>query len=180
MSDIFKALWLIPTLRGVFAILFGILLFAYPGVSLILMLTFFGAFVMVSGIFTVVMAVMRRQFDPMWQTYLMDGIVNIVIGVLVFVWPSITAMALVYIIAAWALISGAMQLVNAFSLRQHFPSVWLNMIMGLILVVFGLAVFIHPGAGAVAISYVIALVAFTYGIFAIGFGLQLRKVGKNL
>ncbi|NNM59457.1 MAG: HdeD family acid-resistance protein [Legionellales bacterium] len=178
MTDIFKSLWLMPILRGVFAILFGIILFLCPRLSLILMLMIFGAFVMISGIFTIVMAVARRQYDVMWRTYLTDGIVNTVIGLLFFVFPSMTSLIIIYVIAALALVGGSIQIANAIALRELFPAVWLNMIMGLLLVLFGLIVFVHPVAGAIAISYVIGLVAITYGVVAVGFGMQLRQVSR--
>ncbi|MBY0545217.1 MAG: DUF308 domain-containing protein, partial [Gammaproteobacteria bacterium] len=148
MADILKSLWLMPTLRGILAVLLGIVLFAYPGVSLVLMLTFFGAFVMVSGIVTLIVAFMRRRYDLIWRSYVTDGIVNLVIGLIVFLWPAMTSLVLVYIIATWALITGIVQLVNAISLREFFPKLWLSVIMSVLLIVFALAIFIHPGAGA--------------------------------
>ncbi|MFN7096105.1 MAG: HdeD family acid-resistance protein [Gammaproteobacteria bacterium] len=178
MADTLKSLWLMPTLRGVLAILFGIILFAYPGLSLVFMVALFGAFVMVSGIFTLVMGFTRRHYDGMWKTYIADGVISIIIGLLVWLWPAISSMLLVYFIAAWALIGGIMQIISALRLRSFFPSIWVSLLMGILLVVFGIAVFIHPGAGAVAISLVIGIVAIVYGVMAITFGLQLRKAVK--
>jgi uncharacterized membrane protein HdeD (DUF308 family) len=178
MADALKSLWLMPTLRGVLAILFGLILFAYPGLSLVFMVALFGAFVLISGIFTIIMGFMRRHYDAMWKNYITDGVISVIIGLIVWLWPAITSMVLVYFIAAWALIGGIIQIVSAIRLRQFFPSIWLSLIMGILLVVFALAVIIHPGAGAVAISFVIGIVAVAYGIIAIGFGLQLRKAVK--
>lgn len=178
MADALKSLWLMPTLRGVLAILFGIVLFAYPGVSLVFMVALFGAFVLVSGIFTLIMGFMRRHYDGMWKTYITDGIISIIIGLIVWLWPGITSVLLIYLIAAWALIGGILQIVSAIRLRQFFPSIWLSLLMGILLVIFALAVFVHPGAGAVAISLVIGIAAVVYGIVAISFGLQLRKAMK--
>lgn len=178
MADTLKSLWLLPTLRGILAVLFGIILFAYPGLSLIFMVALFGAFVLVSGIFTIILGFMRRHYDMMWKSYITDGIVSVIIGLLVWLWPTITSIILVYFIAAWALIGGIMQIASAIRLRQFFPSIWLSLLMGILLVIFAIAVFIHPGAGAVAISLVIGIVAVAYGILAITFGLQLRKASK--
>lgn len=179
MTDILKSLWLMPTLRGILAMLLGIVLFVYPGASLILMLTFFGAFVMISGLVTLIVAFMRRRYDIIWRSYITDGVINLLIGLVVFLWPAMTSLVLVYIIAIWALITGIVHLISAISLREFFPKLWLSVIMSVLLIVFALAIFIHPGAGAIAISLIIGIVAFTYGMIAIGFGLQLRKASRR-
>lgn len=178
MTQILNRLWLIPTLRGIFAIIFGLILFCYPGLSLVFMIGLFGAFLFISGLFTIIFAWNRRHFDILWKNYMTDGVISLIIGLIVWVWPTLTSLLLVYLIAIWALISGLIQIATALRLRRVFANIWLNLIMGILLVAFGVAIFVHPGAGAVAIALVIGIMAIVYGIVAIGFGLQLRKAGK--
>ena len=178
MTQILNRLWLIPTLRGIFAIIFGIILFCYPGLSLIFMIGLFGAFVFISGLFTLIFAWTRRHYDLLWKNYMTDGLISMIIGLVVWLWPTLTSLILIYMIAIWALITGLIQIATAIRLRRVFANIWLNLIMGIVLLAFSLAIFVHPGAGAVAIALVIGIAAIVYGAVALGFGLQLRKAGK--
>ena len=178
MTNVFKKLWLVPTLRGILAIIFGMILFLYPKVSLVFMVTLFGAFLLISGLMTLILSWLRRNEGVLWKSYFPDAFISILIGGIVFFWPQMTSLILIYLIATWALISGLIQIISTLRLREWFPYLWLNALTGVFLVLFGLTIFIHPGAGAVAISFIIGAVCIFYGILSLGMGLQLRNVSK--
>jgi uncharacterized membrane protein HdeD (DUF308 family) len=176
MPNSSQSLWLIPFLRGLLAVVFGILLLTYPGLSLVFMIALFGAFVLVSGIFTVILAIKNRHIQQLWRNNLVDGIISIVIGLVVWLWPALTSILLVYLIAAWAVLSGLIQIISAIRLHSIFNNTWLSGVIGALLLILGIALFVHPGAGAMAIAVIIGIAAIVYGIAALGFGWQLRKM----
>lgn len=170
-----ERLWLIPFIRGILAILFGLALFFFPKISLIFMITLFGAFLLISGLSSLFIGLFQSENRRLWRTYLPDALVSILIGCLVFFWPEMTGRILLYMIGAWALISGILQLVNAFKLKEWFGPFLLNGLTGIFLTLFGLVLFLHPGAGAVAISFIIGAVSIFYGVLSLGIGTQLKK-----
>ncbi len=114
-----KRHWWVPVLRGIVAIVFGVIAFAYPGLTLAVLVIFFGAWVLVDGIFRVVGAIAGRSSDSDWGFQLIIGIIGIIIGVITFRAPQITALALLIYIAAWALMIGASEIALAIRLRKE-------------------------------------------------------------
>src|SRR6266700_7455962 len=103
LIEAFKRHWWVPVIRGIAAIVFGIIAFAYPGLTVATLVLFFGAWVLIEGIFRVVGAIGHRASDKEWGFDLIIGLVGIIIGLLTFHAPQITALALIIYIAAWAL-----------------------------------------------------------------------------
>jgi uncharacterized membrane protein HdeD (DUF308 family) len=164
--------WWAFVLRGVAAVVFGVLAFAWPGLTLTVLVLFWGAYALVDGVLALVSA-FRTQHDHRWGL-LLEGIVGVAAGLVTFLYPGLTALVLVYIIAVWALITGALELYAAYRLRRVVHNeVWL-ILGGFASLLFGLALLVAPGAGAIALVWLIAVYAVIFGVLLIGLGVRLR------
>jgi len=173
LADLARNWWLM-VLRGVFAVLFGLLAFFWPGITLLTLVLLWGAYALLDGIFALVAAV--KKTDPRTPTWalVLEGIAGIVAAVLAVVWPDITALVLVYLIAAWAIVTGVLEIVAAIRLRREIPGEWLLGLSGVLSLLFGLYVAVFPGAGALAIVWIIGAYAIFFGILLIALGFRLR------
>ena len=176
MIETLKRHWWVPVIRGVAAIVFGLIAFGYPGLTLGTLVIFFGAWVLVDGVFRVIGAIGGRASDPDWGWHLIIGILGIVVGVLTFHAPGITALALVIYIAAWALMMGLAEIALAIKLHREIKGEWFLVLMGLISIVFAAMLFWNPVAGAATLVWLIAWYAVIFGILAIVFGFRLRSL----
>jgi uncharacterized membrane protein HdeD (DUF308 family) len=167
--------WGWVALRGVVAIIFGLLTLANPAISLAALILLFGAYAIVDGIFTIVAAIANRRAEPHWVALLLSGLVSIAIGVITFVMPGITATALLFLIAAWAIVVGIAEIVAAIRLRKIITGEWLLVLIGLLSVVFGVLLITNPGAGALAVVMWIGAYAVVIGILLVVLAFRLRK-----
>jgi uncharacterized membrane protein HdeD (DUF308 family) len=174
MIETLKRHWWVPVIRGVAAIIFGIIAFVYPGLTIATLVLFFGAWVLIDGIFRIVGAIGHRASDPDWGWQLVIGILGIVVGLLTFHAPQITALALVIYIAAWALMIGASEIAIAVKMRREIKGEWFLILMGLASIVFAVLLLWNPIAGAAAVIWLIAWYAVVLGVLAIFFGFRLR------
>jgi uncharacterized membrane protein HdeD (DUF308 family) len=163
-------------IRGIAAIVFGIIAFVYPGLTIATLVLFFGAWVLIDGIFRVVGAIGHRASDPDWGWHIVIGIVGIIVGLLTFHAPQVTALALIIYIAGWALMVGATEIAFAIKLRREIKGEWLLILMGLASIVFAILLLWNPVAGAAAVIWLIAWYAVVLGILAIFFGFRLRSL----
>jgi uncharacterized membrane protein HdeD (DUF308 family) len=161
-------------MRGIAAIVFGMLAFVYPGLTVAILVLFFGAWVLVDGVFRVVGAIGGRATDPEWGWHLVIGILGIMIGFLTFHAPRITALALVIYIAAWALMIGATEIALAIKLRREIKGEWFLILMGLLSILFAFMLLWNPIPGALALVWLIGAYAIAFGILGIIFGIRLR------
>jgi uncharacterized membrane protein HdeD (DUF308 family) len=137
---------------------------------------FFGAWVLIDGIFRVVGAIGHRASDPDWGWHIVIGIVGIIVGLLTFHAPQITALALIIYIAAWALMVGATEIAFAIKLRREIKGEWFLILMGLASIIFAILLLWNPIAGAAAVIWLIAWYAVILGILAIFFGFRLKTL----
>lgn len=161
-------------LRGVLAILFGIAAWAWPGLTLTALIWFFGAYALVQGVFAVVGGIASRDEDRRWWAEVLVGLAGIVVGILTWAWPGLTALALLYFIAAWAVVSGVFEIIAAIELRNRIDNEWLLGLGGLASIVFGIVLFAFPGSGALGLLWLIGIYAIIFGILLIGLGVRLR------
>src|SRR5436305_11756358 len=176
LIETLKRHWWVPVLRGIAAIIFGVIAFIYPGLTVAVLVLLFGAWVLVDGIFRVIGAIGHRGSDKEWGFDLIIGIVGIIIGLLTFHAPGITALALVIYIAAWALMIGATEIGVAIKLRREIKGEWFLILMGLASIIFAILLLWNPLAGAAALIWVIAWYAVIVGVLAIFFGFRLRSL----
>ena len=163
-------------IRGIAAIVFGVIAFVYPGLTIATLVLFFGAWVLIDGIFRIVGAIGHRASDPDWGWQLVIGILGIVVGLLTFHAPQITALALVIYIAAWALMIGASEIALAVKMRREIKGEWFLILMGLASIAFAVLLLWNPIAGAAAVIWLIVWYAVVIGILAIFFGFRLRSL----
>ena len=175
MVEVVARNWGLVVLRGVAALLFGLLTFFVPAISLIALITVFGAYALVDGLFTIVAAVRDRRGQPQWVAFLLGGLLSVVAGILTFVMPGMTALVLLYIIAAWAIASGIAEIVAAIRLRKEIRGEWMLIVAGLLSIAFGAVLFANPGTGALAVTIWIGIYAFVLGIMLIALGFRLRS-----
>jgi uncharacterized membrane protein HdeD (DUF308 family) len=171
-----KRHWWVPVLRGVAAIIFGMMAFVYPGLTVAVLVVLFGAWVLVDGIFRVVGAIGHRSSDPDWGWQLVIGILGIIIGFLTFRSPAITALALVIYIAAWALMIGVSEIVVAIKLRHEIKGEWFLILMGVVSILFAIMLLWNPLPGALALVWLIGSYAIVFGVLGIIFGFRLRSL----
>jgi uncharacterized membrane protein HdeD (DUF308 family) len=176
LIETLKRHWWVPVLRGVAAIVFGIIAFVYPGLTVAVLVLLFGAWVLVDGIFRVIGAIGHRTSDKEWGFDLVIGIVGIIIGFLTFHAPAITALALIIYIAAWALMIGATEIALAIKLRREIKGEWFLILMGLLSIVFAIMLLWNPLPGALALVWLIGSYAIVFGILAIILGFRLRSL----
>jgi uncharacterized membrane protein HdeD (DUF308 family) len=166
--------WWLLALRGAAAVLFGIAAFTWPGLTLQLLILLFAAYALVDGIVALVTAVRRAIRGGSWGWHFLQGIAGIVAGLVALFAPTIAALSLVLIIAAWAIITGIAEIALTIQLRDRLQSEWLWALAGIASIVFGVVLALFPTAGALAFVGLIALYAVVVGFLLILLGLSLR------
>jgi len=166
--------WWLIFLRGICAVIFGVLTFFWPGLTLLTLVLFYGAFSLLDGAFSIAAAVKGGAPMPRWWLALV-GLLGIGVGVITLFWPQITGFVLLLFIAGWAIASGVLQIIGAIKLRQEIEGEWLLIASCVLSVLFGIGVILFPGAGALSLALVIGAFAVAYGVLLIGFALRLKK-----
>jgi len=163
--------WWALALRGLMAVLFGLVTFFLPGITLVTLVLLFGAYALVDGIVNVIAFV--RVASHQWAL-LIEGVIGVVAGILTFVWPAITALVLLYLIAFWAVFTGVFEIIAGIRLRKAITNEWLLLVMGALSLLFGILILFAPGVGALAIVLWIGAYAFVFGIFLLALAFRLR------
>jgi uncharacterized membrane protein HdeD (DUF308 family) len=163
--------WWALALRGLAAVLFGLLTFFLPGITLVTLVLLFGAYALVDGVFNLV--AFFRVASHHWAL-LMEGVIGIIAGIVTFAWPAITALALLYVIAFWAIFTGIFEIIAGFRLRKVVTNEWLLLVLGALSLVFGFLILFAPGVGALAIILWIGAYALVFGIFLLALAFRLR------
>ena len=179
MLDILARNWWAIALRGLFAVLFGVGAFIWPGITLAVLVILWGAYALADGIFALVAAVRAAQQRMTWWPFVVESLLGIAVGVLTFLWPGITALALLYLIATWAILTGVVEIVAAVRLRRVISGEWLLGLAGIASIVFGLILVAAPGAGALAVIWLIAAYALVFGVVLIALGFRLRGLWRE-
>jgi uncharacterized membrane protein HdeD (DUF308 family) len=173
--------WRSVALRGAAAVLFGLLALVWPDLTVGALVLLFGAYALVDGV-SLLAAVVTG--DPEARAhraaFLFEGIVGVAAGILTFVWPGITALALLYVIAAWAVVTGAFEIAAAIRLRREISHEWLLGLSGALSILFGIVLVITPGAGALVITWVIGWYALISGVLLLALAWRVRKVQTEL
>lgn len=173
-SKILSRYWWMTLIRGLLWILFGFVLFIEPGLSLVALATIFGLSVLADGIGNLVTAVGGRDQHEYWWLLLIVGLCGIGIGLLSVFNPALTALALLFYIAVWAIVTGALQVVAAIRLRQEIEGEFWLILGGLASVAFGVLAIAQPGAGALSVLWLIGAYAIVYGVLQVGLALRAR------
>lgn len=167
--------WWILAIRGVVAILFGIGAFVWPGLTLTVLVLLFGAYALVDGIFAVIAGFVMRRAQERWWVLILEGLTGIVLGVLTLLWPAITALTLLYFIAAWSIVTGVFEIAAAIRLRKEIEGEWALGLAGLGSLLFGILLMVLPGSGALALIWLIGAYALIFGILLLVLAFRLRS-----
>ncbi|HLK60488.1 MAG TPA: HdeD family acid-resistance protein [Chthonomonadaceae bacterium] len=169
--------WWALALRGVLAILFGVLAFAMPLNTVTVLVWLFGAYVLVDGIFACITAVRAAGHGERWGFLLFEGILGILAGIITFAWPAITVLTLLYLIAFWAIFTGALEIAAAIRLRKLIENEWMLALTGGVSLLLGILLILAPAAGLLVLAW---MIAWMVGAYAILFGLLLLGLAFRL
>jgi uncharacterized membrane protein HdeD (DUF308 family) len=173
--------WRAVALRGLAALAFGIFTLVWPSLTLWTLVLLFGAYALVDGVFTLA-AVISNEPDTRRSRgwWIVGGIASIAAGIIAFVWPDITALALLYLIAAWAFVAGVMWVAAAFRTRHEVGDWWWLAVIGAVSIAFAILLVITPGAGALVITWLIGWYAAFLGVTLLMLAFRLRKLQDHV
>jgi uncharacterized membrane protein HdeD (DUF308 family) len=175
VSDTLAHNWWLLALRGLAAIIFGILAFIWPAITLLGLMILFGAFAFVNGILSLMLAAKAPKGYPRFGSLILGGILGIIAGVVTFFWPALTAAGLLILIAAWAILTGILEIVAAIRLRKEIVNEWLLALVGILSVIFGVLLLLQPAAGAVVLIWWIGAYALVFGILLLILAFRVRS-----
>jgi uncharacterized membrane protein HdeD (DUF308 family) len=179
LGSVLSRNWWLMLLRGLAAIGFGILVITKPQISLQVLVYLFGVYALVEGILGVAVAISGRNQIDSWGVLLLWGLLGVAVGILAFMKPDLTALALLFYIALWAIATGVLEIAAAIRLREVLSNEWLLILAGLVSVAFGVWLVARPDAGALAVLWAIGIYAIVFGVLVVLFAFKIRSyVGK--
>jgi uncharacterized membrane protein HdeD (DUF308 family) len=179
-SKIVSRVWWAMALRGILAILFGIVALIFTGQTLLVLVYVFGAFALLTGLTEIVTAVRAGEAHMRWGWLAFAGIVAVAAGIISFVWPGITALALLFVIAAWALITGVAEILFALSWPDTLAHPWLAALSGALSVVFGILLVVWPRSGVLALTWLVGIYAIIYGANQLYYAYRLQAMRQGM
>jgi uncharacterized membrane protein HdeD (DUF308 family) len=180
LTEVLSRGWWHILLRGLVAIAFAILTWFRPGITLAALVLLFGAYALVDGVMEIWMAMAGRKIYNGWWVLLLIGLIGVAVGILTFMTPGITALALLYYIAFWAIFRGILEISTAIRLRKEIEGEWLLILGGVASVVFGILLLARPGAGALAVLTLIAIYALIIGIILVLLAFKVKGMAGQL
>ena len=181
LSDALADGWWAVGLRGILAIAFGLICLVVPAVGMLALILLFSAYMLVDGVFAIASGIKAARNGERWGLLILEGIVDIAAGAIAFLWPTITAVAFVILIAVWAIISGALMLGAAFTLKLDHGRWWLAL-GGIASVIFGIVLLVAPVVGAVVLTWWVGAYAMVFGVFllVLAFKLHGKKEERDM
>lgn len=179
MSDVLSKYWWVLLVRGIVAVIFGIVALVWTEITLEVLILLVGAYLLVDGIFSLLSAFGDRQRNERWWVLLIEGLAGIIAGIAVFVWPALSGLVLLYLIAAWAIVTGIFELIAAIQLRREIEGEWALIVSGILSLIFGILLAIFPGEGALALVWVIGIYAILFGALLILLSFRIRGMGRT-
>ena len=171
--------WLL-VLQGILAVLFGVVAWVWPGLTVATLVILFGAYAFAGGVMNFVAAVSASRLGDSPWGFIFRGLLGIGVGVAVVVWPDISALSLLYVVAAYAIVIGIYEIAAAIELRKVIDNEWWLGLAGVASVAFGVLAALNPGDGAVALVWTIGVYAIFFGTMLIALGFRLHGWGRQL
>jgi uncharacterized membrane protein HdeD (DUF308 family) len=175
MLIVFTSSWWALVLRGLVAIIFGLLAFLWPSITLTALVFLFGAYALVDGAFAIIAGARAHAEYSRWWVLLIEGVLSIAAGVLAFIVPGITALVLLVLIASWSIVTGVFEIIAAIQLRKHVTGEWMLALAGVLSVLIGIALVVNPMAGALAVVWLIGAYALVFGALLLALGFKLKS-----
>jgi uncharacterized membrane protein HdeD (DUF308 family) len=171
--------WWAFALQGVVAVIWGVLAILWPGLTLRVLVTLFGAYALVDGVISVIAGIAAHERNQRWWGVVMRGVAGIIIGLVTFFWPGLTALALLYFIAAWEIATGILLILGAVQMRRTIENEWVMILSGAASIVFGVILFVFPGAGALSLVWLIGAYSIAFGVMLLALAFRLRRVPRE-
>lgn len=165
--------------RGLAAIVFGILTLVWPSISLAVLVLLFGIFAVITGVSAMVVAIRSRE-EPHWGVLLFEGILGVLAGAVALAWPGITALAFLFLIAAWAILTGILELVAPLAFPMSFGRALLSVLSGIVSIVFGTLIAARPASGLLAVVWLIGIYAIVFGVMHLVVYFEARSLASSL
>ena len=166
--------WWLIVLRGALGIVFGLLAFIWPGITWLTLVIMFGIYAIVDGLVAIATALARSKESSRWWMFLLEGLIDIGAGAAALIWPALATLVILYVIAAWAVFTGILEIVAAIRLRHEITNEWVLALGGVISIAVGVLLFFQPAAGSLAIIWIIGAYALIFGILLVILGFRLR------
>ncbi len=179
LSEISRNWWL-AVLRGALAVLVGVIAFVWPGITFEALVLLFGLYAFFDGVLVLGFGLMAAGDGLQWWPLVLAGILGIALGVITFIQPQTVGLVLVYLVGAWAIVTGLLEVVAAIRLREVISTEWLMGLSGVLSILFGVLVVMQPGAGAISLVYLFGLYAVLAGMTQIAFGFRARGLAQSL
>lgn len=166
--------WWMVLIRGIAAVIFGLVALFLPGLTAYSLLLTFGIFAVVDGVFAIITGFHRKSEDDRWWAWLVEGLLSIIIGLMALFWPAATAIAIVIWIAAWAIVAGIMRIIAAIRLRREIEGEWALGLSGLLLTLWGALMAYMPVSGILSLTWLMGVFAIMIGIVLIVLSFRLK------
>jgi len=175
LPSLYKRTWWSLLIKGIAAVVFGVLAIAWPDRVLEVIVTLLGILVLIVGILATIGALMHRGRSARWLWVLIPGLVGIVIGIITIAWPAVTTVVLVYLIAIWALVHGIGEIYNAARLHKDIQGEWLPFVIGIVSVVFGIALIVRPLTAGQVVTWLVGMFVLILGVLWLVFAFRARR-----
>ncbi len=179
MNMVLARNWWAVALRGALAILLGLIAFLLPAVFLASLVLLFGAYALVDGVFAIIAGLRAAQRNERWWPLALEGLVNIIAAIIVFLLPAAAVLGLLYLISAWSIVTGVFRIAAAIRLRHQIEGEWLLVLNGAFSVLFGIVIFLFPAVGLITVVWIIGIYAIVFGILLVALGFRLRGHGSR-
>jgi uncharacterized membrane protein HdeD (DUF308 family) len=175
LADLLTRNWWLLALRGLVAVIFGVLAFVWPGITLLTLVYLFGWFALINGVLSFILAYKAPKGYTRFGSLILGGLLSILAGLLTFFMPAITALGLLILIAIWAIVIGITEIMTAVRLRKVITNEWLLVLAGVAAILFGLILLFQPGAGALALIWWIGAFAIFFGVLMMALAFRMRR-----
>jgi len=172
---IFTKKWWVWLIRGLAGILFGITAFLWPNLTLRALVFLVGIYLIVDGTLNLIASISHQKEVKYWWIVFLEGLISVLAGVMAFIWPQLTALVLLYLIAFWAFLTGIIEVVQAVRLRKQITGEWFLIMGGIFSILFGILLLIRPGAGILAVVWILAIYAIVFGILLVNLAFRVKK-----
>jgi uncharacterized membrane protein HdeD (DUF308 family) len=180
MPVVLRKNWWALVLRGVIAILFAVITFAVPGITIAVLVTIFGFYALFDGVFAIVSTIKAVQGHRRWGAFLFEGVVGILFGLYAIIFPIAAAAVFVMFVAVWAIFTGILEITAAIRLRRHIRGEWMLILVGVLSILLGLTLVAAPVSGAVFLVWVLASYGLIFGVLLIALGFRVRRLPESV
>ncbi len=175
VASVLRAAWWLVLLRGALAILFGIIVLATPGTALLALVLVYGAYAVVDGVVAVAAGLRHRRAETHWVWHVVQGVVSVLAGIVAFVWPGITVLVILLLLAFWSVVGGIAEIGESLAMRRAGSSTWGWMLAaGIVSVLFGIVLFVQPGAALTTLLWLVGVWAVVFGVVLVVWAFRLR------